>query len=107
MLPLKKWSHMDRALGDRHGGFLHRLRQRRMRVTGASDILRRRAEFHGDDGLSDHIAGVGTNEMHAENTVGFGIGENLYEAVSGQVDLGSAVGGEWKLADVIGGAGCL
>src|SRR6185437_9464526 len=96
---------MNRALGDRHGGFLDRLGQRRMRVAGAGDVLGGSAEFHGDDGFGDHVAGVGADEVHAEHAVGLGVGEDFHEAFGGLVHLGTAVGGHRKLADVVGDAG--
>jgi hypothetical protein len=45
--------------------------------------------------------------MHAEHAVGLGVGEDLHEAVGLQVDLGAAVGGEGKFADLVGNAGLL
>ena len=98
---------MNGALVHRHGGFLDRLRQGRMRMAGAGDVFGRGAEFHGDRGLGDHVAGIGADDVDAEHAVGLGVGDDLDEAVGGQVDLGAAVGGEGKLADVVGDAGRL
>ena len=78
-----------------------------MGVAGARDVLGGSAEFHGDDGFRDHVAGVGADQMHAEHAVGLGIGEDLHEAVGGEIHLGAAVGGERKLADAISDAGSL
>ena len=52
-------SKINRPL--RHGErrFLDRFGQRRVGVAGAGDVLGRRAEFHGDGGLADHVAGIG------------------------------------------------
>ena len=76
-------------------------------VAGARDVLGRAAELHRDRRLGDHVAGVGADDVHAEHAVGLGVGEDLHEAVGGEVDLGAAVGGERKLADVVGDAGRL
>src|SRR5215208_197860 len=98
---------MNGALVHRHCGFLHGLGERRMGMAGARDILRRRAELHGDGGFRDHVAGVGAEDMHAQHAVGVGVGEDLDEAIGRQIDLGAAVGGERKLADLVGKAGFL
>src|ERR1700722_3514580 len=76
-----------------------------MGVAGAGDVLGRGAEFHGDGGLADHVAGVGAENVHAEHAVGLGVGQDFDEAVGGQVDLGAGIGGERKLPGIIGNAG--
>jgi hypothetical protein len=34
-----------------------------MGVTGAGDVFRRCAEFHGDGSLADHVTGIGADDM--------------------------------------------
>ena len=72
-----------------------------------AEILGRAAELHQHRCLGDHGAGVGAEDMHAEHAVGRRIGQHLDEAFRGAVDLGAAVGGEGKLADLVGDAGLL
>ena len=72
-LPLTA-SHMQRALVDGERRFLHRFVERRMRVAGAGEILGRSAELHQHDGLGDHRAGIGADDVHAEHAVCIGIG---------------------------------
>jgi hypothetical protein len=69
------------------------------------DVFGRGAEFHGDGGLRNHVAGIDTNHMDAEHAVGLGIGQDLHEAIGGEIDLGAAIGAERKLADIVGDAG--
>src|SRR5262249_37882560 len=70
------------------------------------DILRRRAELHGHGGLGDHVAGIRAENVHPEHPIGLGVGEDFHKALGGDVDLGAAVGREWKLSDLVGDA-CL
>src|SRR5437763_4412132 len=100
-------SHIDRALGDRQGCLAHRFRQRRMGMAGARDVLRRGAELHGYGSLGDHVAGVGAEDVDAEHAIARRIGKDFDEAFGLQVDLGTAVGGERKFADVVNDAGLL
>src|SRR5580693_10279960 len=72
-----------------------------MGVAGAGDVLGRRAEFHGDRRLADHVAGVGAENVHAEHAVGLGVGQDFHESFGGQVHLGAGIGGEGKFADVV------
>src|SRR5262249_20339774 len=58
-------------------------------------------------GFCDHVAGVRADQMHAQHAVGLGIGDNFYETIGGQIDLGATISGEWKLADVVGDTGSL
>src|SRR5262249_57358441 len=78
-----------------------------MRVTRAGDVLGGGAELHGDHRFGNHVAGIGADQMHAKNAVGFRVREDLHKSVGGQIDLGAAVGGEGKLADIVGDAGGL
>ncbi len=72
---------MNRALVDRERGFLHRLRQGRMRVAGARDVFRCRAEFHRDRSFRDHVAGIGADDMNPKHAIGFGIRENFSQSL--------------------------
>src|ERR1700677_282302 len=62
-------SGIDRALGDRQRRFLDGLAQRRVGMAGTRDILRRRAEFHGNRRLRDHGFGGGSEDVHAEHAI--------------------------------------
>ena len=76
-----------------------------MRMAGAGDVLGRAAELHRDRRLGDHGAGIGADNVHAEHAVGRSIGEDLHEAVGGEVDLGAAIRREGELAGRVGDAG--
>src|SRR6266478_1520499 len=62
-------SDMDRSLGHRERRFLDGLRQRRVRVTGARDILRGGAILHGERQLGDHGAGIGTDDVRTQYAI--------------------------------------
>src|SRR5262249_58146205 len=63
------------------------------------------AQFHVDRSLGDHIAGVRADDVHTEYAIGLGIGENFHKTVGLEIRLGAAIGGEGKLADIVGNAG--
>src|SRR5689334_7499189 len=104
---MTRLSDMDRPLVDGESGFLHRLVERGMCVTGAGQVFRRPAELHQYGRLGNHGAGVGADNVYAEHAVGRPVGENLDETFGGAVDLGAAVGGEGELADLVVDAGVL
>src|SRR5262249_8918448 len=56
-------------------------------------------------GFRDHIAGVRADDVDAQHAVGFGIGENFDEAFGLLIGLGTSVGGERKLSDLVSNAG--
>ena len=49
------------------------------------------------DGLREAAAGIGADDMHAEDAVRRVFSKNLDEAFGGAVDLGAAIGGEREL----------
>src|SRR5262249_57232020 len=67
----------------------------------AGDVFRGCAEFHGDGGFADHVAGVGAENVHAEHAVGFGVRQDFHEALGGQIDPGARIGGERKSSDIV------
>ena len=73
---------MNCALCNRQRRFFDGLRQGRMGVAGAGQILGRAAEFHDNSGLSDDLSGVRANDMNPKDPVCFGVGQNFNEAVS-------------------------
>src|SRR6266511_4561083 len=91
-------SHMDGAFADRKRGFLDGFRAGRMGMAGARQILGGTTKLHQNAGFMNHFAGFAADDVHAEHAIGLRICENLHEAVSGLVDLGAAVGGEWEFA---------
>lgn len=96
-----------------------------MSVAGSGNVLGTRAVFHSQDALSDHLAGVGawksisdqclrhciacglTHDVHAENTVGLLLDEELNLALGVDVRLGTGVGREGELSDLVLHAGRL
>ena len=64
-------------------------------VFGACTIL------NGKDSLGDHLTSVGADDVHAEDLVSLLLGEELDEAVGVEVGLGTRVGDEAELADVV------
>ena len=71
-------------------------------MAGARDVFSGRAEPHRHRRLRDHVAGIRADDMHAEHAVGFGVGENLHEAVGLLVGLGAAIGGGRGLGGIVG-----
>ncbi len=59
----------------RHGCFLHRLRQRGVRVARARNIFGRGAELHRNGGFCNHVARIRADKMYTEHAIGFCIGE--------------------------------
>ena len=96
---------MDGPFADRKRGFLDGLGAGRMRVAGSCQVLGRSAKLHQNRGFMDHFAGLAADDMHAKHPVRLRICENLHEAVSGLVDLGTAIGGEGEFARNVRHAG--
>src|SRR4051812_4604629 len=71
-----------------------------MGVVGAGDVFGGGFELHGDDGLGDHVGGVGAKDVDAEDAVGLGVGDDLDLSDGFVHALGAAVGGEGELADL-------
>ena len=75
-----------------------------MGVAGAGEVLGRAAELHQNRDLVDHLAGAKAHDMPAEHAVAGGVGEDLDEAVGVAHRPRPPVGGERKLADLVGDA---
>ena len=76
-------------------------------MAGAGDVFRRGPEFHRQHDFGDQIAGFGTDDGAAQHLVGLGVGQDFHKAVRGHDGLGAGIGGEGKLADLVGDAGSL
>ncbi len=53
----------------------------RVRVRGPSNVFARGAVLEGQNRLGDHLARVRTDDVHAENAIRLGIGQDLDRAV--------------------------
>lgn len=85
-----------------HGGLLESLSQRRVGVAGTGNVLGGRAVLKGQGGLGNHLTGVGSDDVAAQQPVGLGIGKHLDHAVRVEVGLGTRVGAEGEGADLVG-----
>ena len=65
-------------------------------MAGSGDILTVRMKFHGGANLTDELAYLRANHMHAENAVVVGVANDLDEAFALVLELGAAVGREGK-----------
>ena len=90
---------------DSERGFLHSLRQSRVGMTSARNVLCGGAELHCDRRLRDHVGGVRADDMDAQYAIGFGVGENFHEAVGLLIGLGATVGCERKFPYIVGDIG--
>ena len=64
-------------------------------------------ELHRQHDFGDQIAGFRAENMGAQHLVGLGVGQDFHQAVGGGDGLGAGIGGEGKLADLVGDAGRL
>ena len=92
---------MDRPPVHGEGGFLDGFGEGGVGVADAGDVLRAAGELHGGDGLGDHVAGPGPEDVHAEDAVGFGVGEDLHRPLDLVHRLGPAVREERELAHLV------
>jgi hypothetical protein len=90
-----------------HGSLLESLGESGVSVRGTSNVLGRGAVLEGEGALGDHLAGVGADDVHTEDTVGLGVSEELDQAVGVGVGLGARVGAEGEGADLVLDAGLL
>lgn len=70
-------------------------------MTCARDVLARCAVLDGQRSLGDHLAGVGSDDVHAEDTVSLRIRDELNQAFRVQVRLGARVGAEREGAHIV------
>lgn len=65
------------------------------------DVLAGGTVLDGKGGLSDHLAGTGSNDVDTQNAVSLGISDELDNTLSVEVGLGTGVGAEGESADVV------
>ena len=75
-----------------------------MRVAGACKVLGSCAEFHRNADFMDQVTGHGTDDVRAEDAVGFLVRKDFDKAICREVRLGTTVAHERELADLIGAA---
>lgn len=90
-----------------HGGLLEGFGEGRVGVTRAGNVLARSTIFDGKSGLCDHLTGAGADDVHTENAVGLGIGDELDNTLSVEVGLSTRVGAEGEGTDAVLDAGFL
>lgn len=90
-----------------HGSFLESLRQSRVSVASASNILSAGTVLNGQHTLSNHLTSVRANNVDTENPVSLLVGDELDHTLSVEVGLGTRVGGEGEGSDVVLAAGSL
>ena len=92
---------MDGLAVGGHGSLLESLGESGVSVRGASNVLGRRTVLESESALGDHLTGVGADNVHTEDTVSLGIGEELDKSVGVGVGLGARVGAEGEGADLV------
>lgn len=98
---------MDGLAVGGHGSLLEGLGERGVSVRGASNVLGRCTVLKGKSALSDHLTGVGADNVHTEDTVGLSVGKELDETLRVGVGLGARVGAEGERADLVLDTGLL
>ena len=78
-----------------------------MGVAGAGDVLGGGAVLEGEGGLGDHLAGVGADDVAAQQPVRLGVGQHLDHALRVEVGLGSRVGAEGERPGLVRDVGLL
>ena len=74
-----------------HGSLFEGLGERGVSVASAANVLGGGAVLESEGALGDHLTGVGADNVHAEDTVGLSVGEELDETVGVGVGLGAGV----------------
>lgn len=98
---------VDGLVVSSHGSLLESLGQSRVGVTGSGNVLARSAVLKSKHSLGDHLTGVGANDVNTENSVGLLVSNELDGSLGVEVGLGSRVGSEGELSDVVLDAGLL
>lgn len=98
---------MDGLVISGHGSLLESLGESGVSVAGSSNVLARSAVLKGKNTLSNHLTGVGANDVDSENSVSLLVSNELDGSLGVEVGLGSRVGGKGELADVVLDAGLL
>lgn len=65
----------------------------------ACDILGAAAELHDRDGFVNHVAGVGGKNMHTQQFVGAGVGDDFDKPIRFIHRLGTSICKEWEFSD--------
>ena len=90
-----------------HGSLLESLGEGRVSVAGAGNVLGRSTVLEGEGSLSNHLTGVGADDVNTKKTVGLGVGDHLDHTLSVEVGLGAGVGAEGECTDLVGDTGLL
>ena len=72
-----------------------------MRMARPAHILRTRTILQRQRALSNHLTGIRSDNVHAQDTIRLGIGHELDQAIRIQVRLGPAVRRKGKAADLV------
>src|SRR3982751_3167540 len=97
-------SEIQRSLVDGERRLARDLRQRRMRVADAGDVLARCTELHRDDAFGDELARLRADDVHPEDAIGLLICKQLDEACRIAERARPAVCRERETARAVGGA---
>lgn len=84
-----------------HGSLLEGLGEGRVSVAGSGNVLGRGTVLQSQSTLSNHLTGVGTNDVDTQQAVGLGISNHLDQTLGIQVGLGSGVGAEGEGSDSV------
>lgn len=84
-----------------HGSLLEGLGQGRVSVARPRDILARCAVLESQSTLSNHLTGVGANDVDTQQSVRLGVGEHLDHTLGVLVGLGSGVGAEGESSNTV------
>ena len=71
-------------------------------MDGAGDVFGACPEFHGQHAFGDHVGSARADDMHAQNAIGFGMGDQLDKTVLFTHAAGAAGPGKRIGADAIG-----
>jgi hypothetical protein len=93
---------VQRAVIDREGGFFDDFGEAGVGVRRAGDVFGAGAELDGDDQLGQEIAGVGSQDVGAEDAIGLRVREDLDLAIGGVEGARAAVGFEGEDALLVG-----
>lgn len=92
---------MNRLSICRHGCFLERFRQRRMRMTRSSHIFRASSVFNSQNSFGNHLTRVGSHNMYSQDPISFCVCEKFDHPLRLEIRLGTRVGGKGKCSDLV------
>lgn len=90
-----------------HGGFFEGFSQGWVGVAGTCDVFAACTVFNGQGSFSNHLTGVGADDVDTEDAVGLGISDEFDLTFRVEVGLCSGVGAEWEGSDSVFDAGSL